>query len=53
MRIKCGRCGCEFDFQSGQVSLSGPAPECKCPMCGYSKQDVQEANKGSKKVLNG
>lgn len=49
-RIKCGRCGTEFE--PPQSTLTG-TPECVCPMCGYSKKDVQEANKSNQKVLKG
>lgn len=43
-RIKCGRCGTEFEFD-GRPSLTGTVAECKCPLCGYSKREVQESDK--------
>jgi DNA-directed RNA polymerase subunit RPC12/RpoP len=51
-RIKCGRCGTEFAPPQATLGL-GPMEECKCPLCGFSKKDVQETVKSEKKVLNG
>lgn len=47
IKLECGRCKTGFTIQENKS-------EVKCPMCGYSKQDVFE-NKlpEGKKILKG
>ena len=46
-KIKCGRCQSEFALQT----VLGKVQPAKCPLCGYSAQDVRESKNESKQVL--
>jgi DNA-directed RNA polymerase subunit RPC12/RpoP len=49
VKVKCGRCSSEFEVSTPLPT--GRIEQVACPLCGFSKQDVVESVKETKKKI--